>query len=351
MTSTVSRAAKRPERVTEGIEASRNETALVAVIGTGSAGMHHVEALRALGTVTPVAVPIRPERVEALGRAGYSTAAHVAEAYRMGARRCVIATDSGRHADDAMAAMDHGLDVLIEKPLALDARQARGVLERAAGTDRRAFVGCVLRFSESLQRFRQWLPDIGGVHAVRVACQSYLPEWRPARPYRESYSARADEGGVLRDLIHEIDLAGWMFGWPRRVSATVRNLGRLGIASEELAQLTWEAPGGALVSVTLDYLSRPSSRSITAYGQQGTLEWDGLAQRVTLMRGGAPARQSTSSQAREELFLSQAQAFMDACDGRTDARLATGEEGLNALAVCDAARRAEHSRREEPVEA
>ncbi len=39
------------------------------------------------------------------------------------------------------------------------------------------------------------------------AAQSWLPDWRPDRDYRESYSARLDEGGVLRDLVHEIDYA------------------------------------------------------------------------------------------------------------------------------------------------
>ena len=50
--------------------------------------------------------------------------------------------------------------------------------------------------------------------AVRVECQSWLPYWRPERDYRESYSARADEGGVLRDLVHELDYAIWAFGGP-----------------------------------------------------------------------------------------------------------------------------------------
>ena len=333
-----------------GSEASLTETVLVAVVGTGSAGMRHIEALRTLGGVIPLAVPIRPERTKELARSGYATAADLSDACQRGAHLCIVATDSGRHADDATGAMAQGMDVLVEKPLAVDTRQARQAIDQARKTAHRAFVGCVLRFSDSLETFRRWLPVVGQVHAVRVVCQSYLPEWRPTRPYRDSYSARAEEGGVLRDLIHEIDTAGWIFGWPVKVTATLRNLGRLGTAAEELAQLAWETPSGAMVSVTLDYLSRPSSRRITAQGERGTIEWDGVEQTVTLAEAGLPVRRATASQPREALFRAQARAFVEAREGVTDPRLATAEDGVKALAVCDAARLASRSRREEPVE-
>lgn len=331
-------------------DVSLTETVVVAVVGTGSAGMQHLAALSALEHVTPLAVPRRPERLKELARSGYATAGELSDACRMGARVCIIATDPGRHVEDATDALAHGADVLIEKPLAVDARQARRVTDQAAKTDRLAFVGCVLRFSDSLATFRQWLPSIGRVHAVRVACHSYLPEWRTARPYRDSYSARAEEGGVLRDLIHEIDAAGWIFGWPVKVTAMLRNLGRLGIASEEWAHLAWETPSGAAVSVALDYLSRPTSRRITAQGERGTIEWDGVEQTVTLTEAGSPVRRATASQPREALFRAQARAVLEAREGKLDVRLATAEDGVKALAVCDAARAADRSRREESVE-
>jgi len=321
----------------------------VAVVGTGSAGLQHLQALKALDGVRPIAVPIRAARAQELARAGHHAAADLPEAIRMGARFCIVATDPGRHLDDALAAMAEGMDVLIEKPLAVDAGRARRVVEHARAIGRQAFVGCVLRFSDSLVTFRQWLPSVGRLHMIRVVCQSSLPSWRPARPYRESYSAHADEGGVLRDMIHDIDAAGWLFGWPANVAAMIRNLGRLGIASEELAHLLWETKEGAVVSLTLDYLSRPATRGITAYGERGTVEWNGIAGTVTLACDGAPVREARSAQMREEMFIAQARAFIDARRGALDPRLATADEGMRALAVCDAARAASRARAEVPV--
>ncbi|MBI3319054.1 MAG: hypothetical protein HYZ89_00475, partial [Candidatus Omnitrophica bacterium] len=96
--------------------------------------------------------------------------------------------------------------------------------------------------------------------------------------------------------------------------------------------------------------SRPSSRRITAQGERGTIEWDGLEQTVTLTEVGCAVRRATSSQPREALFRAQAHAFIEAHTGVIDSRLATAEDGVKALAVCDAARRASRSRREESVE-
>lgn len=326
----------------------------VAVVGTGSVGMRHLRALAALPAAEPIAVPRRHARGRELAEAGTGTrvAADLAEAVASGARACVVATDTGRHVEDGLAAMAQGCDVLIEKPMARDAAEAARLLDMASRLGRRLFVGCVMRFSESLGIVRQWLPEIGAVHSVRVECQSYLPEWRPQRPYRESYSARADEGGALRDLVHELDYAGWLFGWPSMVGARVRTLGRLGIEADEAADLWWEVEGGGVVSVRLDYLTRPARRVVRACGAAGTLEWDAIAGRVSLWRANEPVREMASSQTRDETFAAQAAAFLAACDGHgADPRLATGEEGMRVMAICDAARRASASHRDEPVSA
>ncbi len=315
----------------------------MAVIGTGSIGARHLQVLRRIGDVCPLAISKRSERVKELARQGYSTAGDMGAAAGMGATLCIIATDTGRHVQDGLGAVENGLDVLIEKPLSVDAAEGHRLCERAAEAGRHVFVGCVLRFSELLNTFRQSLNEVGRLHSVRIECQSYLPGWRPERPYKESYSARADEGGVLRDLIHEIDYAGWLFGWPASVQARVRNLGRLGIASDEVADLTWEAADGCLISISLDYLSSPSRRQLRACGERGTLEWDALANTVILTLDGEPPKRVTSAQTHDEMMLAQTRAFINVRQRIYHPLLATGKDGVRALAVCDAARKASKS--------
>ena len=171
--------------------------AKVAVLGTGSAGMRHLEALRALGGVWAVAIPMRPERSAVLKAAGYPVATGWDEAVRQGVQYAVISTDTGRHVQDGLKAVERGLDVLVEKPIAVDAREARRLCDEASKLGRTVYVGCVLRFSDSLNTFRRLLKEVGSLHTVHIECQSYLPDWRPDRPYQETYAARPEEGGGL----------------------------------------------------------------------------------------------------------------------------------------------------------
>ena len=311
----------------------------------------HLRALSQIDGVKPVAVSKSARRLRA--DEAWLAPFRVADldaAVEQGASLCIIATETAAHAEDVAAVIGRGIHVLVEKPMARNAEEANALWRLAQNRHTTLFVGCTLRFSESLRAFRDRLPLIGRLHAVRIECQSYLPQWRPDRPYRESYSARADEGGVLRDLIHEIDYAGWLFGWPASVQANVRNLGRLRIDADEAVDLLWGTAEGAGVSLRLDYLSRPSRRRMRASGEQGTLEWDGIEATATLALADAAVRVIRSSQTRDEMVLAQAEAFIRANRGMSDPRLATPDDGVNALAICDAARRASASKREERVE-
>ncbi|HAH05407.1 MAG TPA: hypothetical protein DCM05_02600 [Elusimicrobia bacterium] len=322
----------------------------VAVVGTGSAGMHHLRALRVLEGVRPVAVPLRPARRPELEGMGFETAESLAQAARLGAKACVVATDTLRHMRDASEALSLGMDVLVEKPMAPEASQVREAWRPFSGSGRKVFVGCVLRFSKSLNRFRELLVEIGPVHSVGVECRSFLPDWRPQRPYRQSYSARAEEGGVLRDLIHEIDYAGWTFGWPEAAYGLLGSTGRLGIEAEEWAELVWETPASAVVSVGLDYLTPAPRRRMCAAGERGTLEWDVLGQTVTLSLGGRPPSRETLPEGSDALFVRQAEGFVEVLRGGRNSRLASLEDGFRALAVCDAVRASSDTHRREVVQ-
>lgn len=265
-----------------------------------------------------------------------ATAADLASA---GASACVIASETARHLADAEAAFALGLDVLVEKPLAPDAAQARRVADAAKRQGRRAYVACVMRFSPSLALVKERLPELGALHAVRAECRSYLPDWRPGRDYKTGYSADAAQGGVLRDLVHEVDYCGWLFGFPARAAGMTANLGRLGIQAEEAAELLWTLPGGGTLSIGLDYLTRRSRRGLVADGERGTLAWDALTGTVTLTPLSGPARSDSRPEDVDGRFLAQAKAFLSELDGRRDERLATIEHGVKALAVLDAARK------------
>lgn len=309
----------------------------VAVVGTGSIGSRHLALLKELPGVEAMALPKRGDRT-------------LQDTFREGATHCIVATDTRCHVQDSLQALELGMNLLVEKPVSYDVASALPLTRAAQKRSKGIFVGCVFRCCESLNLFRERLGETGALHSVQVTCQSYLPDWRPNRDYRQSYSARRNEGGVLLDLIHEIDYAAWIFGWPNSLQARLKNWHRLGIESEEMAGLWWETENGTQVSVCLDYVSRVPTRKIVAQGENGMLEWDGLRGVVTFSVPGKKPEEMKSTQTKDQMYREQLLSFISqgtVSQGRYP--LATLMEGLKALAICDAARLASESKKETPI--
>lgn len=314
----------------------------ILILGAGSIGLRHARVLREAGQEVAV-FSARSEARAALRADGWMAPDSPVDF--PGCRHAIVATRTGRHGEDAIPLLEAGMDVLVEKPLAVDLAQGKALVEAAARLQRKVFCALNLRFSRSLNLFRTWLPRPGRLHGAHVECRSHLPDWRPGTDLLASYSASAEEGGVLRDLVHEIDYAGWLLGWPERVFARFDRAGRLGIAAEEAAYLDGILPSGASLQIDLDYLSRVPIRKMRVFGENGTLTWDGMAQTVEFVRPGMDTAVVEDRETKDENLLNQDLAFLN---GGED-RLVTGEEALRGLAVCDAARRSAESRREEEV--
>ena len=303
---------------------------------------------RDLGCV-PVAVSGRPERCRDLAHLGFDFAGTLEAARERGARAVVVATDTRCHVADAEYALGLGVHVLCEKPLASHAADGRSLPELAGSRGLGLFVGYCLRFDVGLLAFRERLASLGPLHSVRIECRSYLPDWRADRDYRESYSAREEEGGVLRDLSHEIDLALWLFGTPGEVQGDLVNTGRLGIASEELAEGSWRAGEGVSVSVGLDYLSRSPVRFVRASGERGELAFELVSGDLRQSMAGEPQTVEHVDRSRNAVYEAQARAFVRWLEGGSPGPLATAAEALEVLEVCDAWRRSARSRTAERV--
>jgi predicted dehydrogenase len=329
--------------------ASTKDATEIVVCGTGSIGLRHLRVLRDGLGLNPSALPTRAVRVSELRAEGIRTISAWQEAATSGPQFAIVASATSRHLADANEALAFGADVLVEKPLAPSATGISDLAKTAKRCGRRVFVACNLRFDAGLIRFREYLPEIGPVHAVRIECQSFLPEWRPGSDYRRAYSARPEEGGVLRDLIHEIDYAIWLFGAPSSLFARLKNSGVLGIESDDSADILWDTPSGASVSIRLDYVTRIGRRKMRAFGERGDLEWDYFGRRVSLALAGQPERTWATEQTRDEMMRDQAAAFLRCAGEGTTSSLATLEEGAFAVAVCDAARKSSALGRVEPV--
>lgn len=129
----------------------------------------------------------------------------------------VIATPNAEHAPLAIAALQAGKHVLVDKPFALDAAQAQAVVQAARDAERVVTVFQNRRFDADFLTLQQLLAQ--GALGQVAECHSHFDRYRPQvrERWRESDAPGA---GLWMDLgPHLLDQMLQLFGWPQAISA------------------------------------------------------------------------------------------------------------------------------------
>lgn len=261
----------------------------VLITGRGSIAQRHSRHLRKqwpqaeLGIVAPggeIDASLRPCQVFASFEAGM--------AWRPNA--VVIASVSAKHSDELLACLRAGLPAMVEKPLVVNRRQLLDVSAAwmAAGSPRHVLVGCNLRYLPSLGHAAQILRSgrLGRIVRSQLEVGQNLVQWRPGRDLSSSYSAHPIQGGgVLFDLVHEVDMARWLLG-PLKVAASVGGrFSGLPIQADDVHVALLRQESGAPVVLSLDYVSQQLVRRYTFVGDRATLCWDLPKRRISIQDG------------------------------------------------------------------
>lgn len=123
----------------------------------------------------------------------------------------VICAPTGLHAELAVAALENGKHVFVEKPIATTSHDARRVIDAATASGLTAMVGFSRRLHPLYVQAKRMIAgnELGAIHAIQSAfCEpiprSEMSTWR---------KNRAEGGGVLLDLgSHHFDLIRWFLG-------------------------------------------------------------------------------------------------------------------------------------------
>jgi predicted dehydrogenase len=106
----------------------------------------------------------------------------------------------------------------------------------------------------------------------------------------------------------------------------------------------WISDQGIQVCIQLDYLARTPVRHITAFGANGQVSVDLISQMIAIQKPGKEQKTIDLKASHDEMYIEQAKAFLRAIEGKDSDQLASGNEGLAAIAICDAARRSSQNR-------
>lgn len=146
-------------------------------------------------------------------------------------------------------------------------------------------VGCNLRFLPSLIALKALIDEgrLGNLVRADFEAGQWLPDWRAGQDYRLNYSAnRSLGGGVLLDLIHEVDAAHWLLGDFEHFNGYAIHASKLEIDSDDCASILMVRAGGPITTVRVDYVSRKPVRRYNVVGDRGTASWDLHASTIVL---------------------------------------------------------------------
>lgn len=120
------------------------------------------------------------------------------------------------HAPVAIAALEAGKHVLVEKPMALDGASAGKMIAAARSHSRVLMVAQVLRFYPAYLALERALSSgsLGKIHSATFRRRCAAPGWNAWLADREKSG-----GGIFDLLIHDMDLCLLLFGCPRELAA------------------------------------------------------------------------------------------------------------------------------------
>jgi predicted dehydrogenase len=319
----------------------------VLVVGVGSIGRRHATNLVRLGAGA-VAVCDRDGTAVAAVTATLGVKGHtdLRDALAEDPHAVLVCTPTDQHVDVAHAALDAGAHVFIEKPLGLDLSGVVALGAAARARDRLVKVACNMRFHPGVATLRAALAEgmIGRPLLFRASFSHYLPNWRPDRDYRATYSARrAEGGGMLLEGVHEIDYVRWLGGEITAVTAWAARLGGLDIDAEDCASVQLMLAGGAAGVIELDCLGATKRRGCEIIGSRGVLRWtsEGKAPEVVTVRLETSQERRVLAQMDgydgNAMYVEELEWFLRAIRGEATP-LATLEDGARVLELALRAR-------------
>lgn len=296
------------------------------IAGYGSIGRRHFRNLRSLGEDDILFYRTHKGTLEDEELSGYPVETDLEDALAHDPDAVIVSNPTSLHLDVALPSARAGCHLLLEKPVSdnLDRLQEfRDVVDQAGV---KVLVGFQFRFHPGLIGIKQLLADeqIGDILSVRAHWGEYLPSWHPWEDYRQGYSAREDlGGGVVLTLSHPFDYLHWLCGEIDAVWAFLSSRSDLNIDVEDTAEIGLRFTTGALGSVHLDFIQRPTSHMLEMIGSAGTIRWDyghGHVAYYDLVSQSWNKRSIPVDFVRNDMFLEEMKHFLGLISGDVPSR-------------------------------
>jgi len=329
----------------------------VLVVGCGSIGRRHARNLKSLGVRQFGLCDTRPEalkqcREELDGEVSGDYGDYGEALQRFKPDIVLICTPPVYHVGQALAALRAQAHVFIEKPLSHESSGTRALIAEARRRDRNVQVGYNMRFHPGLRILEELIDSgkIGRVLWINVEAGQYLPDWRPWRDYRESYSARRElGGGIILDGSHELDYVCWLLGRPTEVTCRAEHLSSLDVDVEDSAWIYLSFSERRRADLHLDFVQRSYTRTCKVVGETGSAFWDFNVPEVRWFSAEQPGWKSIPYVFEtNDMYVAEMRHFLGSL-GNGTGPMVDLEQSRDVIRVVEAAKKSSEERTPQPL--
>lgn len=192
-----------------------------------------------------------------------------------------IATESGIHAEIALACIDRGIHVIIEKPMAMSMADADEIIRRSEEKNVKVAACHQNRFNVAVQKTRAALESgrfgrlsHGSIHVRWNRNEGYYTQ----APWRGTWAQ--DGGCLMNQCIHGIDLLRWMMGDEvEEVYGTTRQQFHDYLEAEDVGMAVVKFKNGAIGTIegTTNVYPKNLEETLYLFGQNGTVKVGGTS--------------------------------------------------------------------------
>ncbi|MDE7434582.1 MAG: Gfo/Idh/MocA family oxidoreductase [Lachnospiraceae bacterium] len=190
-----------------------------------------------------------------------------------------IATESGLHAVVALYCIEHGINVIIEKPMAMNMADAEAIIRRSREKHVKVSACHQNRFNVAVQEMRRALEagrfgklSHGAIHVRWNRNRDYYIQ----APWRGTWAQ--DGGALMNQCIHGIDLLRWMLGDEiEEVYGVTRQQFHDYLEAEDIGMAVVKFKNGAIATIegTTNVYSKNLEEVLYLFGENGTVKLGG----------------------------------------------------------------------------
>jgi UDP-N-acetyl-2-amino-2-deoxyglucuronate dehydrogenase len=252
-----------------------------AMMGCGRIGHRHVQMLRQLPRTELVAAIDLKSYAELDLPPGLPLFHSFEDFIQSGIKADVItiATPNGLHAEQAICCLDKGFHVLVEKPLALQTKDAQRIVEKSVATGKFVFPVMQNRYAKAALWLKQLLNSgsLGEIFLVQVNCF-----WNRDVEYYAGHEwhgkKQLDGGPLFTQFAHYVDMLYWLFGDMENIQGRLANYAHEGVTEFEdtgILHFDFAKGGMGTLNYTTAVWGQNLESSLTVVAEKGSIKVSG----------------------------------------------------------------------------